>query len=77
MPRKSQYDQLRDAVIERLHQLDHTQAKTVEEAVANEQVVCNAFGMAPSGAEAYDYCPSHPTTGSVSEPVPPLRLAQK
>jgi len=41
--------------------LDYTNAATVEDAVKNEQTICNAFGMEPAAAEAYDYCPTHLT----------------
>lgn len=59
MARKSQYDQEVDAVRTRLCELSHKNAKTVEEAVNNEQTVCHAFGMKPAESEAYDYCPEH------------------
>jgi hypothetical protein len=59
MPRKSQYDQQVDEVRARLRSLNYSNAKTVEEAVANEQTVCNVFGMAPSESGTYDYCPDN------------------
>ena len=60
MSRTSQRDQLLGAIRVRLHELDHRNAKSPEEAAANEQTICNAFGMMPSEKGTYDYCPVHP-----------------
>ena len=62
MSRKSQYDQMVDALRDRLRQMDYRNAKSVEEAVTNEQTICNVFGMKPSEPGTYDYCPNHPTS---------------
>jgi hypothetical protein len=60
MGRKSERDRLLDAIRVRLREMDHSNAGSTEEAVANEQTICNVFGMRPTGADAYDMCPTHP-----------------
>jgi uncharacterized protein YtpQ (UPF0354 family) len=58
MARKSTYDQLVDSISKRLREMAPENCQTIEEAVRNDQTLSNTFGMMPSSAADYSYCPN-------------------
>lgn len=54
--RKSKYDQLADAVSQRIHEMRPENCASIEEAVRNAETLSQAFGIAPTTAEDYSHC---------------------
>jgi uncharacterized protein with PIN domain len=58
MARKSKYDQLVDALRERLREMAPENCTSVEQAVQNDQILSTVFGTVPSQATDYSRCPT-------------------